>query len=144
MKVKIGSAIIPDAQVKRFIDLQSGLALSMIRVSYEGELIKELGEAFQKHTLLPVECDILKTNVLVHGARHQMEEKKHEYILQERYADVPCGYKLIHTKVGNEKAIIVPENTRDMHPEEMQKLRDLPYIRFILEKDIPKELFKKS
>lgn len=140
MKVKIGSVTIPDAEVKRFIDLQSGLALSMIRVSYIGEPIEEL----RSGTLFPFECDIIRTNVLLHGARHQIKEKKHEYILQERYADVPCGYKLIHTKVGNEKAIIVPENTRDMHPEEMQKLRDLPYIRFILENDIPKELFKKS
>jgi hypothetical protein len=142
MKVRIGEIIIPDAEVKRFIDLQSELPLSMIKVSYIGEAFKELGKAFQEHTLLPFECDIIKTQVLVHGASHNFKEKKHEYILLERAADVSAGYKLIHTKVGNEKAIIVPENTKDMRPEEMQKLRNLPYIRFILKKDIPADLLE--
>jgi len=142
MKVKIGNTIIPDAEVERFIDLQSGLALSMIQVSCEGEPIKELEEAFQKNILLPFECAIIKTNVLVHGASHRMKEKKHAYTLFERAVDVPCGYKLIHTKVGNEKAIIVPENTKDM--PDMEVLRKLPFIRFILKKDIPEELFKNS
>lgn len=144
MKVRIGSVTIPDAQVKRFIDLQSGLALSMIKVSYIGEGFTKLGKAFQEHTLLPFECDILKTQVLVHGLSHDIKEKKHEYVFLERGADVSCGYMLVSfdEKVGNEKAIIVPENTRDIHPEEYDKLRDLPFIRFILEKDIPKDMLK--
>jgi hypothetical protein len=144
MKVKIGGATILDAQTKRFIDLQSGLALSMIQVSYEGEPIKELGEAFQKHTLLPFECDTIKTLVLVHGARHDSKEKRNEYTFQGRTIDVPCGYKLVSfsKKVGNEKAIIVLENIKDTHPEEYDKPRQLLFIRFILEKDIPKDLFK--
>jgi len=142
VEFRIGNVTIPDAQVKRFIDLQSGLALSMIKVSYIGEAFPQLGKAFQENTLLPFECDILKTQVLVHGSSHDSKEKKHEYIFMEKYADVPCGYKLLGTEVGNEKAIIVPENTRDMPPEEMQKIRDLPFIRFILKKDIPEEFLR--
>jgi len=142
MKVEIGNTIIPDAEIKRFIDLQSGLALSMIRVSYEGEAFKELGEAFNKQMLLPLECEILKTNVLVHGSSHDERTKKHEYVFLERAIDVSCGYKLLHTKVVNERAIIVPENVKDAYFEDAEKLRTLPYIRFILKKGIPKDWFE--
>ena len=146
LKVRIGSVTIPDAQVKRFIDLQSGLALSMIKVSYIGEAFPQLGKAFQENTLLPFECDMLKTQVLVHGSSHDSIEKKHEYILMERYADVPCGYKSVSfsKEVGNEKAMILPINTKEMHPDEYDKFRKLPFIRFILKKDIPEDLLEKA
>ena len=134
MKVKIGEVIIEDAQVKRFIDLQSGLPLSMIKVSYVGEGFPQLGKALQENALIPFECEILKTQVLVHASSHNSIEKRHEYVFMER--GVPCGYKLIHTEPteGKEKAISVPEDTDNALVE---KLRELPFIRLILEKDVP-------
>jgi len=140
MKIRIGKITIPDAEVKRFIDLQSGLPLSMIKVSYEGEGYEELGRAFNEGTLLPFECIVLKTEVLVHGSTHDSNRKKHEYVLLERAADVSSGYKLIHTSAGYERAIIVPDNTKEI--PDMQRVRDLPFIRLILEKDIPKDLLE--
>ena len=143
MKVKIGNVIIPDATVKRFIDLQSGLALSMIDVSYANKRVEdsELVEAFKNHTLLPFECEILKTNVLVHG--FGQNEKMYEYILQERAADVSCGYKKVDWRQPTQDktmVFIIPEDVKDLIPPE--QLRTLPYIRFILKKDIPETWFK--
>lgn len=141
MKVRIGNVDIPEATVKRFIDLQSGLALSMIQVSYSGNIdAKEIGTAIQTNALIPFECDILKTNVLVHGVSHDSRTNKHEYILQERATDVPCGYMLLGTEVGNERAIILPEALKNLAVD-TERFRKLPYIRFILAKDIPKEWF---
>jgi hypothetical protein len=134
LKVKIGEITIQDAQVKRFIDLKLGIPLSMIRVSYRGESIPKLGRAFQEHTYLPFECDMLKTRVVVHASSHNLVKKKHEYVLREKVADVPSGYKLLYTEVGNEKAILIPERTPI---DQKEKLRQLPFIRLILEKDIP-------
>lgn len=145
MKVKIGNVDIPNATVKRFIDLQSGLPLSMVKVNYTGNIdVKEIGIAMQKVALLPFECDTLKTNVLVHGASHNSTTNEHEYILQERAADVSCGYMLLHTKVGNEKAIIVPEDVEKKLVVDAERFRKLPYIRYILKKDIPEDCFRKS
>lgn len=76
----------------------------------------------------------------MHGASHQMKEKKHSYTFLERAIDVSCGYKLLHTKVGNERAIIVPENVKDIYfSQNPEELRKLPYIRCILKKDIPED-----
>ena len=134
VKVKIGEVTIQDAQVKRFIDLQFGIPLSMIRVSYRGESFPKLDREFQKHTYVPFECEMLKTRVVVHASSHNLVKKKHEYVFRERVADVPSGYKLLYTQVGNEKAILIPEKTPINQKE---KLRQLPFIRLILEKDIP-------
>ncbi len=38
MKVEIGNVVIPEAQVKRFISLESGLPLSMIKVTYKQDV----------------------------------------------------------------------------------------------------------
>lgn len=146
LKVRIGSVTIPDAQVKRFIDLQSGLALSMIQVSYiDKEEIKhgELIEAFKNNTLLPFDCEILKTKVLVHGFGYNKETKERKFTLQERGADVSCGYKLVDWRQPTQDetmVFIIPEDVKDLiRPE---KLRTLSHIRFILKKDIPKEWFE--
>ena len=146
MRVKIGNVDFPDVIVKRFIDLQSGLPLSMIQVNYTGNIdTKEIGTAMQKQALLPFECGTLKTNVLVHGASHDSRTNKHEYILQERAADVSSSYKLMDwTQPTKDKNMIfiVPETLADgVSPEELKKL---PYIHFILKKNIPQNLFKKS
>ena len=141
MEVRIGDTIIQDAEVKRFIELKSGLPLSMIKVSHKGEPFQELREArAQIDRLLPFECAVIKTNVIVHDIHSSREKREVEYVLQERYADVPCGYKLIHTEFGNETAIIVPENTK--YDYDVQGFRNLPFIRFILKKDMPKDLLE--
>jgi len=139
MKVIIGSVTIPDAEVKRFIDLESGLPLSMIKVSFIGEGFNELGKAFQENSLLPFECEIIKTQVLVYGSSHK--ENKHEYILMERAVDVSSGFKLVFTEIGNEKAMMLPLNTRSPH-DYAEELRKLPFIRLILKRDIPSRLLE--
>lgn len=139
MEVRIGEISIPDAEVERFIDLQSGLALSIIEVSYEGKPFEELVKAMREHKLLPLECEIIKTRVFVIGIRRGM--RLSVCILQESEANVSCGYKLIHTNVGNEKAIILPEDT-NIDIKKIQRVREIPFIRLILRKDIQKDLFK--
>jgi hypothetical protein len=139
MQVKVGTVVIPDAEVKRFIDVESGLPLSMIKVTYTGEGFKEIGEAFLKTALIPFECEIIKTQVIVHASSHK--ENVHEYIFQERAADVPCGFRLSHTDVGNEKAIMLPENAKDTYTYGEQ-IRELPYIRLILKRYMPAKLLK--
>jgi hypothetical protein len=143
MKVKIGNVVIPDATVKRFIDMESGLPLSMIRITYFGNRIsdEQIVDASHKQGLLPFESEVLKTFVLIHGFAESEKEKKHEYTLQERAADVSCGYMLLHTKVGNEKAIIVPEDVEKNLMADVERFRKLPYIRYILKKDIPEDRF---
>jgi len=135
LKVKIGDNIIPDAEVKRFIDLQSGLALSMIKISYEGERIRGLDWG-EEDKPIPFECDIIKTSVLIQSRSFSLEPNKVEYVLQERYIDVPCGYKLVNTNHENERAIIVPEIIGNIY-DNLDNFRKLPFIRFILEEDIP-------
>ena len=144
MKVRIGDTIIQDAQVTRFIDMSSGLPLSMIKVNGQGKPFKELGIAFQEKTFLEFECDILKNpQVLVHGCSADFSKNTYSYTLLERAADVSCGYNLIHTDVDNEKAVIIPEDIEVMkgsyedHIKTMDKLRELPFIRYILKQDIP-------
>lgn len=142
MKVKIGSVTIPDATVKRFIEMQSGLPLSMIHVSYTDEKVddSELAEAFNKKTLLPFGCEILKTNVSVHGLGHEAD--KDYYILQERGA-VSCSYKSVDwtQPTGNVKMFfIIPEDVKNLiDPYELSLL---PYKRLILRRDIPEEWFE--
>jgi len=140
-EVKIGDIVIQGANVTRYIDMSSGLPLSMIRVSGEGPFFKELAEASNEHTLLEFECDSLKNpKVLVHGFSHNIVENTYSYTLLERGADVSCGYKLIHTKIDNELAIIVPEETDTLHVwKRLDELREWPFIRYILKKDIPEK-----
>jgi hypothetical protein len=145
MKVKIGDVTIPEATVRRFIDMQSSLPLSMVHVSYTDQAVddSELTEAFKKNLLLPFECEILKTDVLVHGFGH--EAGKDYYILQEPAGDVSCGYKSVDwtQPTGNTKMVfIIPEDVEDL--KDPYELSLLPYKRLILRKDIPKEWFKKS
>jgi len=143
MKVKIGSVIVPDATVKRFIDMESGLPLSMIRVNYTQEVDDgELIEAFNNNTSLPFECEILKTKrVLVHGFGR--DEQGRHFTLQEWGADVSCGYKSVDwtQPTGNIKMVfIIPEDVKDLiDPYELSLL---PYKRLILRRYIPKEWFK--
>jgi hypothetical protein len=147
VKVKIGNVIIPDATVKRFIDMESGLPLSMIRVTYFDNRIsdEQITDAFQKQTILPFESEVLKTIVIVHGFAENEKEKKHEYTLQERGADVSCGYKSVDwtQPTQNQKMVfIVPEDVKDLiNPYELSLL---PYKRLILRKDIPEGWFKKT
>ena len=140
LKVKIGKVTIPDAQVKRFINLQSGLPLSMIKVSHKHKKLEhgELIEAFKNNTILPFECETLKTRVLVHG--FGSEETTDYFILQEPASDVSSGYKKVDWRQPTKDetmVFVMPENVKDsIRPE---KLKTLPYIRFIYEKNIPKE-----
>jgi hypothetical protein len=145
MKIKVGNVIFPDATIKRFIDIQSGLPLSMINVFYVGKEDEygELIEAFENNVLVPFECDVLKTKVLVHGFGGDNRTNKRYFILQERAADVSSGYKKVDwTQPTRDKtmAFILPEDIKDLIPPE--KLAMLPFIRFILKKDIPKEWFE--
>jgi len=138
--------VIPDATIKRFIDMESSLPLSMIRVTFTDKIVDdELVEAFKSNTILPFECDTLKTDVLVHGFGTSEEGKKHEYVLQERGADVSCGYKSVDwtQPTQNQKMIfILPEDVKDLiDPLELSLL---PYKRLILRKDIPEDWFKKT
>ena len=150
-EIKIGDIVIQDAKVTRFIDMSSGLPLSMIRVSGEGKPFKELNEAYQENTLLEFECDILKNpKVLVRRISVDIAENTYSYTLQERAAEVSSGYKLIHTNIDNEKAIIVPKeiDVREGRSYEdklkrMDELRELPFIRYLLKSDIPEERARK-
>ena len=146
MKVRIGNVIIPDATVKRFIDMESGLPLSMIRITYFNDKIPDdqIIEAFNKQAILPFESEILKTFVLIHGFAENEKEKKREYILQERAADVPCGYKSVdwtQPTQSQKMVFIVPEDVKDL--ADPYELSLLPYKRLILRKDIPEDWLKK-
>jgi len=146
-KVKIGNLVIQDASVKRFIDLESGLPLSMIRVTHkdknvdDGELIDSMMS--HKDTIFPFECDILKTEVLVQGFGKQGDESNYTFL--ERAVDVSAGYKSIDwtQPTGNEKMkFILPEDVKDLiDPYELSLL---PYRRLILRRYIPKEWFKEK
>lgn len=147
MKVKIGNVVVPDATVKRFIDMESGLPLSMIRVTYFDDKISDdqILKAFNKQAVLPFESEVLTTFVLVHGFAENEKEKKHEYTLQERAADVSCGYKSVDwtQPTQNQKmGFVVPEDLMDLI--DPYELSILPYKRLILRKDIPEEWFKKT
>ena len=139
MKVKIGKVVIPNATVKRFIDLQSGLPRSMIRVTYLPGVVDdgELVEAFKNGSVLPFECEILKTRVVVSGFGSKITERY--FTLREDATTVSCDYRKIsyEPRIGKEKALVIPKNVRgefDIKPEE---LRLLPYIRLILKDDVP-------
>lgn len=150
-EIKIGDIVIQDATITRFIDMSSGLPLSMIRVSGKGKPFKELNRAYQEKTFLEFECDILKNpQVLVHGISIDLVENTYSYTLLERAADVSCGYKLIHTYnhpgIDNERSIIVPDEIEVLRGSSYEdtlkrvgKLRELPYIRYILKSDIPED-----
>lgn len=146
MRVKIGNVAIPDATIKRFIDMESGLPLSMIRVTYFDDRIsdEQIIEAFNKQAVLPFESEALKTFVLVRGFAENEKEKKHEYTLQERAADVSCGYKSVDwtQPTQNQKMVfILPDDVKDLiSPYELSLL---PYKRLIFRKDIPEDWFKK-
>ena len=147
MRAKIGNVTIADATVKRFIDMESGLPLSMIRVAYFGNRIADdqIIDAFDKQAVLPFESETLKTLVLVRGFAEDGKEEKREYTLQERGADISCGYKSVDwtQPTGNKKMVfILPEDVKDLiNPYELSLL---PYKRLILRKDIPKDWFKQS
>ena len=147
MRAKIGNVTIADATVKRFIDMESGLPLSMIRVAYFGNRIADdqIIDAFNKQAVLPFESETLKTLVLVRGFAEDGKEEKREYTLQERGADISCGYKSVDwtQPTGNKKMVfILPEDVKDLiNPYELSLL---PYKRLILRKDIPKDWFKQS
>jgi len=146
MEVRIGNVVVPDAIVKRFIDMESGLPLSMIKVTYFGNRIvdDQIITAFREHAVVPFESENLKTIVLVQGSGENKTEEKREYILQERATDVSCGYKLVDWKqpTGNQKMIfIVPE---DVERIDQYELSLLPYKRLIFRKDIPRDWISKS
>jgi hypothetical protein len=145
MKVKIGNVAFSDATVRRFIDLQSSLPLSMIHISYTDQTVDdgELTEAFKKNTIIPFECEILRTRVLVNGFGH--EGDKDFYILQEPAADVSCDYKTVDwtQPTGNTKMVfVIPEDVEDLR--DPYELSLLPYRRLILRKDIPNEWFRQK
>ena len=140
-EIKIGDIVIQDAKVTRYIDMSSGLPLSMIRVSGKGPPFEELVKASNEHTFLEFECDILKNpKVLVHGFSFDIDENTYSYTLLERAADVSGGYKLIHTKNDNELAIIVPKEIDTLGVwNRLDEIREWPFIRYILKKDIPEK-----
>lgn len=147
LKVKIDDLIIPDAKVERFIDLESGLPLSMVRVTYEGEPFEEIAKAWSEQNLIPFESDVLKTNVLVIGSEWLREERKVEYTLLERAIDVPCGYKrstFRNVQTGERVEFLLPEDMVDLSPERLKQFKKLPFIRFILRKHLPDDLIKKE
>ena len=139
MQVKIGSITLKDAKVTRFIGMDSGLPLSMIRVEAKGDLSPELQKAYIENTLVSFESEGLKNNgVLINHTSVTPEKKLITYILQERAIDV------IHTKEKGERAIIIPEDvnvldgtTFEQAQERLNKIRSAPFIRFILKKDVP-------
>lgn len=139
MEVKIGNVIIPDATVKRFIDLESGLPRCMIQVTFPFEIVEDgdLVEAFKANTVLPFECTILKTKVLVRGFGRR--EQVRRFTLQEPASEVSCNYRLIsyEPKGGKEKAIVVPNNLKRQYDLAPEELRLLPFIRLILKTDMP-------
>lgn len=143
MNVKISTSrkeiTISEAEVTRFIDLESGIPLSMIKVSCPGSPAKFLAKAFVEETSLSFECYSLKTMVTVSGLSMR-EDNGVEYIFKENPSKVRCSYKIINFehKFANEKAILVPEDVRDLPETQANMLRDLPYIRLILIEDIPR------
>ena len=143
MTVKIGTPsghiVIPEAKVERFISLESGLPSSMVRITYKGKSYEELAKAFVEETSLSFECDTLKTNVAINGMSMHGEDMV-EYVLQERSSEVPCRYKIIsfEHKFANERAILVPDDLRDIPRSQTDMLRNLPFIRLILREDMPK------
>ncbi len=69
-----------------------------------------------------------------------MVENTYSYTLQELAADVSSGYKKIHTDIDNELAIIVPKDTDALDFwKRLDELRECPFIRYILKKDIPEK-----
>lgn len=145
MKVKVGEVTIPEAQVKRYISLESSLPLSMIDITYSQEVDdEELVDAWKNHTPVPFECEILKAKrVLVRGLGR--DEQERHFTFQEFAADVYAGYKSVDwtQPTDNKKMVfIVPDDVKDLiDPYELSLL---PYKRLILRKDIPEEWFKTS
>ncbi|NHJ32641.1 MAG: hypothetical protein FK732_07255 [Asgard group archaeon] len=142
MLVKIGSTlkdiIIPEAKVERFIDLQSGTPKSAVKISYMGKSFEELSESFVEEEILSFDCEILKTKVVIDGL--SIKESLVEYVFHEKSSEVPCYYKAINKehKFGNERAILIPTDVRDIPSTQISLLRELPFIRLILREDIPK------
>lgn len=131
--------VISNAKVERFIDLQSGIPFSMVKISYIGKIITDLSKAFVEETSLSLECEIIKTDVIINSvSKHK--ENKIEYIFQEKTSKVPCSYKIISfdQKFSNEKAILIPKDVRELPINQLHLLRELPYIRLILRQDIPR------
>ena len=143
MIVKIGTPsghiVIPEAKVERFISLESGLPSSMVRITYKGKSYEELAKAFVEETSLSFECDTLKTTVAINGMSMHGEDLV-EYVFQERSSEVPCRYKIMsfEHKFANERAILVPDDLRDIPRSQTDMLRNLPFIRLILREDVPK------
>lgn len=142
MEVKLGSIIIPNATVKRFIDLQSGLPLSMIEISYVSPQIgyTELLEAFKNEATLLFQSEILNTLVQLQSYAYNTEARERKFILLER--DISSGYKslrIVNRKAGKDYHFLVPENIKKGATEELEIL---PYIRFILKKDVPEWLLE--
>lgn len=120
--------------------MESGLPFSMIRVTYFDDKVsdEQITEAFQKNIVLPFRSETLKTIVIVRGFADDKKEEKHEYILQERAAEVSSGYKsIIYVDKANDKkmSFIVPEDLQ--WSADQYELSLLPYKRLILRKDIP-------
>lgn len=146
MRVKIGSVVIPDATVERFIDMESGLPLSMIRVTYFGirSWDRQIVEAFHREAALPFESEILSTFVLSMGFVEDRKEEKHEYILRERADHVSSGYKIVAYDEGEKKQRIVFVVPEDLNIGiGINELSKLPHERLILRKDIPKIWLRK-
>ena len=143
MIVKIGTSpgpiTISEAKVERFISLESGLPSSMVKISYKGENYEELAKAFVEEASLSFECETLKTNVIVNGMSMHGEDTV-EYVFQERSSEVSCRYRVIsfEHKFANERAILVPDDLRDIPRSQADMLRNLPFIRLILREDVPK------
>jgi hypothetical protein len=131
--------IISNANVERYIDLQSGIPFSMIRLLYDGKIITDLSKAFVEETSLSLECEIIKTDVIINSVSEHKGDRI-EYIFQEKISRVPCNYKILSfdQKFSNEKAILIPEDVRELPISQMHLLRDLPFIRLILRQDIPR------
>ena len=143
MQVKIGNVIIPDAKVKRFIEIE-GLPYSMINIAYTSKVDDgELTNSFMKRPqpILPFESETLKTKVLIH--RFGKHENLTEITLMEPASEVSSGYKLTHFRDVNKNTnlvFVMPENVKDsVSPEE---LSNLEYIHLLLKRDIPKQMLK--
>jgi hypothetical protein len=131
--------IIEKAKVERFIDLHTGLPLSMVKISYQGISYDEITRAFVEETSISFECKILRTEVLV-SSISMNKKSRVEYVFQEKTSKVSCRYKSLRSeyKFGNERAILIPEDTRECPSNQLNLLRELPFIRLILREDIPK------
>lgn len=142
MKVTIevngDTLVIPNAKVERFIDLQIGIPVSKVKVSYEGSAFEKLSIAFVEETAVNFSSEKLKTIVQVSGMT--ISENEVEYIFKEISSQVPCFYKILsfEHKFANEKAMLVPQDVRDLPERQTNILRELPYIRLILREDVPK------